>query len=187
MKKIVLIYLTLFVCVATQAQDFLKLKDNRKTFTGQMIRLDWSSFKFQLPDGGIIQQVTEQIDSVYLSDATQRVEAMRIETLRPRITSTPLQQISLPVMAASQQKEMRLKEMSFALHQSGARLKMAGIGILAFLGCTAAALTYSVKNHNDQVPVFIGAVGLGFFVTSGIELILAGSNLQQVQKVDASK
>lgn len=175
-----MVALALLWSLTTLAQDALKLKDNRKTFTGQMIRIDWSSFKFQLPDGGIIQQVTEQIDSVYLSDATMRSEAMKIEVLKPRITALPVKQISLPVMTANQQTELRVKQMSYGIQESGRRLTLAGVCLLAFLGCEAAAFTVP-NNGSETIPIGFAAAGLGFFITSGIELILAGNSLKKVQ------
>ena len=77
MKVLISLFLTFLLSGHPYSQDLLKLKNTRTLFSGTMIRLDWSSFKFRMNDGAVIEQLTGEIDSVFLSDPTLRTSAKK--------------------------------------------------------------------------------------------------------------
>lgn len=144
-----------------------------------MIRLDWSSFKFRMNDGAVIEQLTGEIDSVFLSDPTLRTSAEKIPSLTGRIQSISLKPATDPVMLAKAFDEKMLR-ITIDMEEGGKKLMTAGALLASFIGLEALAILAPIDNPNDQTRVVLALGGLGCFVGSSVYFISAGKRLRNI-------
>ena len=183
MRKICLISLCLFYGYTALAQDMLKLKETKKIFTGQMVWLNLSSFKFRLVDGGMIQSQTELIDSVYLSNPDMFAEAFKVTELRPRIVQGALKEPVLPVAVLKQMNDSRNKHIITGLKEAGSHYKIAGSCMVSILACISlAAIIPTVSKSDGSINKVLALGGIVLFTAGSIELIRAGKKLKRVKR-----
>lgn len=164
------------------AQDKLKLKGNKSVFTGQMVRIDSSSFKFWLMDGGIMQEATSLIDSVYLSNPEKRAEALKISILQNRILPIhkQIEYLAAPIMMIKPYDNALDRRIDFGIKEADKHIRKSRNLFVISLACGIAAFL-SAKDYDVNPVLAIGS--LVFFTASGIELIQAGNALRHVESL----